>query len=557
LTGRAGPAYAGPMRALATLLCLTLAPAAFAAPTASPDTWLCATGEFGGGDLPTVEIANGSVRVGACPATPAKVKQSRKRTTFRARWAGCDGFRGAVRVTVTLANGSCDAVDVRVRAAKQKTKRRFRAARSKGSPADCEGGDTFAQIERRIFGPRGCRVETCHGSDESGGLDLRHDAAYDALVGVGSVGAPGEPRVAPGDAAASFLVRKLAGVLERGEGDPMPSVGRPLRPLELDLIRAWIDAGAPETGAVPDAPCPPKHRFEEAAPLAPPPGGHQIVFEGPVLQPGEELEGCEWIQAPNAQDFVVGSWEYSLNPGTHHFAVWEHRPEAAMPELGVFDATDTACIRGGARFGLSLSGAPEAPYFVDKYPGGVAKVVKGGSILGINPHYFNEFDVPVQVKLWINLHPAPPSAIVADTLLSLEAALDGKGSFSIFVPPGEVGALRLRYTNPRPGPMTIPQLSSHMHQRGVRFDAWRSDGTPLYENTDWAHPRILNFDPPLSLAPGDWIELQCTHDNGVTREVRRCGDAETDRGCTPGEPMPVTFGITAQDEMCLLTGLVY
>jgi hypothetical protein len=545
-------------RLLPCLALLSIASSALARPTASPNTWLCATGEFtGSGDVPVVEIANGSIGLGeACPMTPAKVKTTKKATTLSARWVGCQGFRGKVRVAVKLADGECDVLNVRVRVPKQKMNRRFRAARSKGNPADCESGDTFAQIERRIFGPRGCRVETCHGSDKSGELDLRNGAAYHSLVGVTSIGAPDELRVAPGDAGASFLVRKLAGALAAGEGDPMPSVGRPLRALELDLIRAWIDAGAPETGAVPDAPCPPKHRFEEAQPLEPPPGGYQIVYEGPILQPGEEIEGCEWIAAPNAEDFVVGSWEYSLNPGTHHFALWEHRPEAAMPQLGVF-TKDTACITGGARFGLSLTGAPEAPYYVDKYPGNIAKVVKGSSILGINPHYFNEFDVPIQVKLWINLHPAPASAIITDTLLSLSATLDGKGSFSIFVPPGEVGTLRLRHFNNTAAPLTIPQISSHMHQRGVRFDAWRSDGSVLYENTDWAHPRILNFDPPFSLAPGDYIEYQCTHDNGVTRTVRRCGDAVTDRGCTPGDAIPVQFGVTAQDEMCLLTGLVY
>jgi hypothetical protein len=115
----------------------------------------------------------------------------------------------------------------------------------------------------------------------------------------------------------------------------------------------------------------------------------------------------------------------------------------------------------------------------------------------------------------------------------------------------------LRYFNSTPGPLTIPQISSHMHKRGIRFDAWHSDGSPLYENTDWSHPRIVNLEPPLTLAPGDYIEYQCTHDNGVTRDVRRCGDAPSDKGCTIGAEMPVTFGVTAQDEMCFLTGLVY
>jgi hypothetical protein len=545
------------MRSLLLSILLSLLVAAgHAAAAAPPESWLCATGEFVALDGTQIVIANGSVGLEhVCPTTPARLKRGKRRTTLRARWAGCEGLAGAVRLTVKLDNETCDAADVRLRTAKSRA-RRFRAARSKGDPADCVGGDTFAEIERRVFGPRGCRVETCHGSARSGGLDLRLGAAHASLVGVPASGAPGRLRVVPGDADASFLVRKLAGVLGAGEGNPMPSVGRPVGPLELDLVRAWIDAGAPESGAVDDRPCPPRHRFEEAAPLAPPPGGHQIVYEGPVLQPGEEIEGCEWITVPNTEDFVISAWEYSINPGTHHLALWEHRPEAPVPALGVFKR-DTACISGGARFGLSISGAPEAPYFVDLCPANVAKVVKGGSLLGINPHYFNEFDVPIQVKMWINLHPAPANAIIADTLLSLGANLGGKSTFSIFVPPGEVATLRLRYYNSTPGPLHVPQLASHMHQRGVRFDAWRSDGTPLYDNTDWAHPRVLNFDPPLVLAPGDYLEYQCTHDNGVTREVRRCGDSYLDAGCTPGEPLPVRFGVTAQDEMCFLTGLVY
>ena len=227
-----------------------------------------------------------------------------------------------------------------------------------------------------------------------------------------------------------------------------------------------------------------------------------------------------------------------------------------MPALHTWKK-ETACISGGAEFGVSLSGAGEAPYFVDQYPGNLAKVVKGGSILGINPHYFNEFDVPIQIKFWLNLHPAPADAVIADTLLSLTASLDGKSPFSIFVAPDEVAALRLRYVNTTGVPWTIPQISSHMHQRGIRFDVWRSDGTPLYENVDWAHPRVLNLEPPLTIAPGDWLEYQCIQDNGVSRPQRLCGDSPHDAGCTPGSPVPVTFGVTAQDEMCLLTGLVY
>jgi hypothetical protein len=30
-----------------------------------------------------------------------------------------------------------------------------------------------------------------------------------------------------------------------------------------------------------------------------------------------------------------------------------------------------------------------------------------------------------------------------------------------------------------------------------------------------------------------------------------------DTNCQPGQPVPVTFGVTAQDEMCFLTGLFH
>ena len=100
-------------------------------------------------------------------------------------------------------------------------------------------------------------------------------------------------------------------------------------------------------------------------------------------------------------------------------------------------------------------------------------------------------------------------------------------------------------------------MSSHEHQRGVRFTAWRSDGTRLFENLDWAQPPIIDYNPPLVLQPGDYIEYECEHDNGVTRPLRRCGDSPNDQNCTPGDPMTLRFGLSAEDEMCLLVGKYY
>ena len=87
-----------------------------------------------------------------------------------------------------------------------------------------------------------------------------------------------------------------------------------------------------------------------------------------------------------------------------------------------------------------------------------------------------------------------------------------------------------------------------MHKRGLRFTAWGSDGTKIYENFDFAHPIFRQFVPPLVIAPGDWIDYECLHDNGVTRPVRRD---------TFGNPTTLLFGVTTDDEMCTLNGEFY
>jgi hypothetical protein len=344
-----------------------------------------------------------------------------------------------------------------------------------GDPKNCSGESTFDQIQRRIFGPRGCRVQTCHGAAEAGGLDLRFGVAHTSLVDVPAANAAAaatrKRRVVPGDVDASFLWQKVAGRLDAAEGARMPQVGRALNDVELDLLRTWIEGGAPAGGYVRQAPCLPHDAFQAAPALTPPPGGHQIYFEGPTLQPGEEIEACMWLRVPNTEDFAVGMWEYSLNPGTHHFALWEHvRP--SVPELNVLKR-DLACVAGGARIdGVTISASPEAPYFVDAYPPGVGRVLPGNSLIGINPHYYNEFDVPVQIKGWINLHPvAGGMQHQSVNLVSTFASLGDTTTYSINVPPYSRGTLRVRYTNTTDKPWSIFELTSHEHQRGIRFTA--------------------------------------------------------------------------------------
>ena len=126
-----------------------------------------------------------------------------------------------------------------------------RAPRHKGGSGPKGGGTTYATIQKKIF-DSSCATPTCHGPGAaSGGLDLSAGASYGNLVGAPVANpqahAANELRVVPGNPDSSFLFEKLEGNITPTEGSRMPLVGRPLTPAELDLIRRWIAAGAPET----------------------------------------------------------------------------------------------------------------------------------------------------------------------------------------------------------------------------------------------------------------------------------------------------------------------
>ncbi len=82
----------------------------------------------------------------------------------------------------------------------------------------------------------------CHGGEKPrGGFAL---ISRESLL---KGGASGEPAIAPGSAADSTLVRYVTGQIEDLEMPPLDRREKypALTPAEVDLLRAWIDAGAP------------------------------------------------------------------------------------------------------------------------------------------------------------------------------------------------------------------------------------------------------------------------------------------------------------------------
>lgn len=129
----------------------------------------------------------------------------------------------------------------------------------------------------------------CHGGGQpAAGLSLAAGEAHADLVDVDSVGLPGTLRVAPGDPAGSFLLQKLQP--DPPQGERMP-IGGALSSAQIDVIAAWISAGAPETA-----------EFACAGAAGGDVGEVEIDVRGPVqVQVGEIVELAALVTTPEGE----------------------------------------------------------------------------------------------------------------------------------------------------------------------------------------------------------------------------------------------------------------
>jgi methionine-rich copper-binding protein CopC len=101
----------------------------------------------------------------------------------------------------------------------------------------------FKSIQDNVFTPI---CTKCHiGAGAPEGLQLDAANSYAALVSVPSAEQPAVMRVAPGNPANSYIIRKLQGAAGISGGQ-MPLGGPYLPQSTIDVISQWITAGAPK-----------------------------------------------------------------------------------------------------------------------------------------------------------------------------------------------------------------------------------------------------------------------------------------------------------------------
>ncbi len=121
------------------------------------------------------------------------------------------------------------------------------AVRGPTEPSSIPPGSalSFSQIQGQIFTPS-CAKAGCHAaSSGAGGMVLAAGVSYAQIVGRPAPEDPQIDLVKPGNADASYLVRKIRGD-PTISGSRMPLDGPPfLTPQQIAGIEGWIQAGAP------------------------------------------------------------------------------------------------------------------------------------------------------------------------------------------------------------------------------------------------------------------------------------------------------------------------
>ena len=483
---------------------------------------------------------------------------------------------------------------------------------------DCPSPSTFEHIADIVF-KTGCAAATvCHsGGAPAGGMNLNIDeigaaALYDELVNeaplLPGATALGMARILPGDpglgtaGSQSLLYEKLlltnsqldalcttSGQAAGCLGQNMPPGSDTYPTGKLDLLKIWIEAGAPFDGWVAGATCgEPEDIWAPVDPPAPPaPGeGFQMHMEAPsgfTVAPGTEFQGCQWIEVPASvtEDWYIDRIEIVANSGTHHVILFEDIPDSGPPATPTaFDPVDTGCDKNFAQKYFRI-GSQDAVSELN-LPENVAYKITPGQVFGFNPHYVNHFNVDIYPEVYVNFHGSTTPTLAT-------AGLAFPGNLAFIVPPDQVGTSNVtQYTNGGASGQCAFAISSHQHRRGTGIKIWTSEPTgwsdttdQVYYSTDWDHPDVLITDPPLHLDVGESLWFQCEWDNGVLNDTtRRCvqpGEPSNPSGCQPlnsyvcvtnadcppgsttGQcrDCDLDFGPLSEDEMCFIAAFVY
>lgn len=455
---------------------------------------------------------------------------------------------------------------------------------------------TFEAIQATVFEQAGCANSLCHGDAAAGGLDLTPLNAYANLVTAPSVGSS-LALIEPRRPDSSYLYHKLSAKTFPGSydisGSPMPSSGAAITAGQLEAIRLWIEAGAPEEGSVGDTlgrgedeienllgVCLPEAEAVNTIPLPPPEPDKGVQFAMPpheVLAEGER-ELCfavyedfrdvipEEYLTPSGDAFYVRGGQTREDAFTHHNLIY--RPSVPVDMIHDPAFGDWTCVGGDSEgelcepTDLQSCGVGKCRSEIQDSiacRGYGPRVGDGGPILGLgtgvdrdgfyteypshglfywNSHAFNLTTEDGIHHVWRNIHFADDRRFRAQGINVLTHIIAATGT-----PPFKKKTECRDYVFEQGDGLL--RLSSHTHKRGERFFMRiKSTGELIYETFTYDEPLNKFFDPAIVFNSPDpaerTLEYCATWNNGenadgspnievVTRLSRRPDNASACR----------------------------
>ncbi len=428
-------------------------------------------------------------------------------------------------------------------------------------------------IQTYLF-DKNCASSSCHATPaNAGNLNLAYGFSYDELLDRvpqnPAAAAAGMKLVDPGNPENSFLFAKLTGELPPEQGARMPFGGGTLHAGKVDAVRTWIAAGAPQNGKVVGIGDlgvlrDPEETFDPPAPPAPG-TGYQLRLPPFKIDPGTEREiyYATRITDENGnlveEDIFINSVEIFYPAGSHHFILYRFTEEGianGVPERGLtpgigvapdepFRVLDPANPQVLGNFGVDrlfvIGTQTDDSSF--QFPEGVGLRLPGDTLYDLNSHYINLLgEETVTGEVYVNIYTIPEEEVQYE---AIEIFVSNR---QINVPPGTTRVtkqsvyiqdeLEIR-GHASAEALNVFLLSSHMHRHGELFEIFQgSTGDLLHRSVSYDDAPLDMFDPVLRLDPDDHLRFECTHNNYDKSE-------------------PLTFGLTSEDEMCIIFGYYY
>ncbi len=418
---------------------------------------------------------------------------------------------------------------------------------------------SFDLMQDKFLTPT-CATSGCHLSAQDPsfgqhGLILVKGFSYANLVGVNpknSVAISNKlQRVKKSSSAESLLFHKMNWDISHhgtvNYGAPMPLGGKPVSKGQLDFVQKWIEAGAPEKGEVVDA-----KLLDDTTPsyvepsnfiaLDPPSkegkAGIQLKVERFIVAPDFERE--LFIRRPlnNSEPVYVNRIKLKSRANSHHLVVYDFRSKAVLPSLDVIrdlrnpdnSINFVTALQMSNHIFLGGGTDPNSDY---TFPEGTALMLPANSSLDLNPHYFNRTKEILYGENYINLYTVPAAQVKR-----VVSMIDFNNTV-LNLPAGQTTVVSKNFTFD--SDVAIVSLTSHMHERGklfqIKIKGGARDGELIYEETDWEHPKVINYPTVIMLKKGEGLTSIVTYVNNTNRLIN--------------------FGLTSQDEMDIIFGYYY